>query len=73
MYFRSTSGILIALYEAVQFNRNFMIMLTHCQTSMYELHPSVMQQTQIVTNNTDLKSSIDNQFTNLLVIFFQYW
>lgn len=70
---RSMSGILIALYEAVHYNRNFMTTLTHCHTSNnYESHPSVMQQAQAVTNNPDLKSPSDNQFSNLLVTFFQY-
>jgi len=50
-----------------------MTILTHGHKSTYELHPSVMQQTQLVTNDGDLKSPTDNQFTNLLVIFFQYW
>jgi len=50
-----------------------MTMLTHCHKSTYELHPSVMQQTQLAVTNTDSKSQTDNQFTNLLVIFFQYW
>lgn len=68
------SGVLIALYEAVHYNRNFMTTLTHCHTSNnYESHPSVMQQTQSITNNIDLNSSTDNQFSNLLVTFFQYW
>lgn len=68
------SGILIALYEAVHYNRNFMTTLTRCHLSNnYESHPSVVQQTQSVTNDLDLKLPTDNQFSNLLVTFFQYW
>lgn len=68
------SGILIALYEAVHYNRNFMTTLTHCHRSNnYESHPSVMQQTQSISTNIDLKSPTDSQFSNLLVTFFQYW
>lgn len=72
------SGILIALYEAVHYNRNFMTTLTHCHLSnSFKSHPSVMQETQsvqlTVSNNSDLKSPSDNQFSNLLVTFFQYW
>lgn len=51
-----------------------MTTLTHCDLSnKYESHPSVMQQSQPATNNTDIKSTTDNQFSNLLVTFFQYW
>lgn len=68
------SGILIALYEAVHFNRNFMSTLTYCNISdNYESHISVMQQTQSAVNNPSVKSPTDSQFSNLLVTFFQYW
>lgn len=71
---RSMSGILIALYKAVHYNRNFMTVLTNFHVSVnYEKHPSVMQQVQSVNSAPDLKLPADNQFSNLLVTFFQYW
>ncbi|VVC25291.1 Hypothetical protein CINCED_3A015664 [Cinara cedri] len=70
---RSMSGILIALYKAVHYNRNFMTVLTNFHVSVnYESHPSVMQQTHPVNNSSDLKLPKNNQFSNLLVTFFQY-
>lgn len=68
------SGILIALYKAVHYNRNFMTVLTNLHVSVnYERHPSVVQQTHSVNNESDLTLPTDNQFSNLLVTFFQYW
>ncbi|XP_050528381.1 armadillo-like helical domain-containing protein 3 isoform X2 [Daktulosphaira vitifoliae] len=71
---RSISGILISLYKAVHYNRHFMTTLTHCHISNgYEMHPSIKQQTQATAvANLDTIPSTVNQFSNLLVTFFQY-
>ncbi|XP_014662173.1 PREDICTED: UPF0668 protein C10orf76 homolog [Priapulus caudatus] len=64
---RANHGILLALYEAVHLNRNFVTALTHSHTIMETSPPH-----SPVALNPPLDLSAESQSSNLLVTFLQY-
>mgnify|MGYP006952281315 CR=1 FL=1 len=73
---RAKNPVLMALYEAVHLNRNFITVLGHTQTDS-SAPPSPSNTLNSSSPTPDLSNSpagpIMSQPSNLLVTFFQYW
>lgn len=74
---RANNALLLAFYEAIHLNRNFITTLAHTQTDSSS-PPSPNNTLSNVQGVPDLSSApatfdITSQPSNLLVIFFQYW
>lgn len=75
---RANNALLLAFYEAVHLNRNFITTLAQTQTDATSSPPSPHNTLNSAQNITDLASTtanfdITSQPSNLLVTFFQYW
>lgn len=73
---RANNALLLALYEAVHLNRNFITTLAHTQASSAPPSPSnTLNSNQPVPDLSIPPPNIDvnNYPTNLLVAVFQYW
>ena len=78
---RANNALLLALYEAVHLNRNFITTLSHTQSESSPPSPSNTLNTNqpvpdlaaIPSNSTAALLDITQYPTNLLVAVFQYW
>ncbi|KOB63960.1 Uncharacterized protein OBRU01_24664, partial [Operophtera brumata] len=70
-------GMLLALYEAAHLNRNFMTTLAHSSSaaasSAPPSPPATLPPHQSPPNVAQIQALDNEQPTNLLVTFFQYW
>lgn len=71
---RANNGLLLALYEAIHLNRNFITTLAQTQTGASS-PPSPSNTLNYSQPTPDLSLTIDAtaQPSNLLVTFFEYW
>lgn len=73
---RANNALLLALYEAIHLNRNFITTLAQTQTDT-SAPPSPSNTLNVNTPTPDLRNvpviDITAQPSNLLVTFFQYW
>lgn len=75
---RANNALLLAFYEAVHLNRNFITTLAQTQTDAASSPPSphnTLNNAQVISDLSAASSCFDitTQPSNLLVTFFKYW
>ncbi|KFM81008.1 hypothetical protein X975_10907, partial [Stegodyphus mimosarum] len=69
---KANNAVLLALYEAVHLNRNFLITLTHCQMDGSGPFTSPSQMELLDVKNSALQVESDLPPSNLLVTFLEF-
>lgn len=69
---RANNAFLLAFYEAIHLNRNFITTLAHTQIDGSSSPPSPINTLTAGATPQDM-ADITSQPSNLLVVFFQYW
>ncbi|XP_035216620.1 armadillo-like helical domain-containing protein 3 [Stegodyphus dumicola] len=69
---KANNAVLLALYEAVHLNRNFLITLTHCQMDGSGPFTSPSQMELLDIKNSALQVESDLPPSNLLVTFLEF-